>query len=113
MDGLITIEDLVEEIVGEIEDEHDAEDEEIKFEKINKTKIIIDSSFKINDLQKYFKINIDEAKSEEIDTVGGLVFFIAGKIPKTNEIYNYKDKLSFVILDASERRIKTLEVNKL
>ena len=111
IDGLITIEDLVEEIVGEIEDEHDAEDNEIKLEKINKTKIIVDSSYKITDLEKYFDVKIIEAKKEQIDTVGGLVFYIASKIPKKNEIYKYKHLLSFKILNASERKIETLEIN--
>ena len=111
VDGLITIEDLVEEIVGEIEDEHDAEDIENKLEKISSSKIIVDASYKINDLKKYFGIQIVETEKEEIDTVGGLVFIIASKIPKKNEIFNYKDILSFKILKASERRIETLEIN--
>ena len=110
VDGLITIEDLVEEIVGEIEDEHDADDIKAKLEKINPLKIVVDSSYKIIDLERYFKIEIIEAKEEEIDTVGGLVFFIANKIPKKNETFNYKRKLNFKILSASDRRIGTLEI---
>ena len=112
VDGLITIEDLVEEIVGEIEDEHDAEDDEGNFQKINSNKIIVDSSYKINELEKYFGFSIVEGK-QEIDTVGGLVFFIANKIPKKNEIFKYNNKLSFRVLSASNRRIETLEINKL
>ena len=111
VDGLITIEDLVEEIVGEIEDEHDAEDVETKLEKINPLKIIVDSSYKIADLEQYFKIEIIESKEEEIDTVGVLVYFIASKIPKKNEIFKYKDKLNLKILSASDRRIGTLEIS--
>ena len=83
VDGLITIEDLVEEIVGEIEDEHDADDIEAKLEKINPLKIVVDSTYKIIDLERYFKIEIIEAKEEEIDTVGGLVFFIAYSIQQS------------------------------
>ena len=111
VDGLLTIEDLVEEIVGEIEDEHDAEDNEIKIEKLSSTKIIVDSSYKIIELEKYFDLKILEAK--EIDTVGGFVFFLANKIPKKNESFKYKNKLNFKVLNASDRRIETLEIDKL
>ena len=96
VDGLITIEDLVEEIVGEIEDEHDAEDE-IKFQKINDTKIVVDASYKLNDLEKYYNIIIKEIENEEIDTVGGLAFFLAGKVPNKEEIFQYKNFLKFKI----------------
>ena len=112
VDGLVTIEDLVEEIVGEIEDEHDAEDE-IKFQKINDTKIIVDSSYKLYDLEEYYSIKIKEIIDEEIDTVGGLIFFLAGKVPRKEEIFQYNNFLKFKILSASDRSIKTLEIDKI
>ena len=59
VDGLVTIEDLVEEIVGEIEDEHDADDQDELLKKINDNTILVDASFKIEDLEKYFNIHID------------------------------------------------------
>ena len=80
-------------------------------EKMNKSKLVVDSSYKIVNLEKYFNLKVIEAQQEEIDTVGGLVFFIASQIPKNNEVYRYKNKLSFKILSASERRIKTLEIS--
>ena len=112
MDGLVTIEDLVEEIVGEIEDEHDAENN-ISFQKINDTKIEVDASYKLIDLEKYYNIQINEKKVEEIDTVGGLVFFLAGKIPKKAEIFQYNNLLNFKILSATDRRINILEIDKI
>jgi len=112
MDGLVTIEDLVEEIVGEIEDEHDSEDS-ISFQKINDTKIEVDASYKLIDLEKYYSVQIKEMKDEEIDTVGGLVFFLAGKVPKKEEIFKYKNFLNFKILSATDRRINTLEIDKI
>jgi len=54
VDGLVTIEDLVEEIVGEIEDEHDAEDDEVKIKRINDRTIIVDASYKLLSLKIYF-----------------------------------------------------------
>ena len=112
MDGLVTIEDLVEEIVGEIEDEHDADDS-ISFQKINDTKIEVDASYKLIDLEKYYSVKINEMKEEAIDTVGGLVFFLAGKVPKKEEIFKYKNFLNFKILSATDRRINTLEIDKI
>ncbi len=112
MDGLVTIEDLVEEIVGEIEDEHDADDS-INFQKINDTKIEVDASYKLIDLEKYYSVKINEMKEEAIDTVGGLVFFLAGKVPKKEEIFKYKNFLNFKILSATDRRINTLEIDKI
>ena len=113
VDGLVTIEDLVEEIVGEIEDEHDAEDDEDLIRKINDKTIIVDASFKIEDLEKYFDININLKHDDEIDTVGGMLFFIANKVPKNNQIYKYENLLQFTVIKASARRIESLEIKKL
>tara|TARA_B100000029_G_scaffold4807_4_gene5477 strand:- start:8108 stop:8950 length:843 start_codon:yes stop_codon:yes gene_type:complete len=113
VDGLVTIEDLVEEIVGEIEDEHDAEDDEIKLKKIDERTIVVDASFKISELEDIFNINIKIDHEEAIDTVGGLAFYIANKVPKVNESFIFKDLLQFRIIKADERRIFALEVIKI
>ena len=112
VDGLITIEDLVEEIVGEIEDEHDADEDQVKLKKIDDKTIIVDASFKIIELENLFHFKI-EAANEEIDTVGGLVFFIANKVPKINEVFTFNDQLQFRILNADDRRIITLEIKNI
>ena len=113
VDGLVTIEDLVEEIVGEIEDEHDADDHDNLLTKINDNTIIVDAAFKIEDLEKYFDINIHLQDEDEIDTVGGMMFFIANKVPKNNQIYNYQNSLQFRVIKASARRIESLEIKKI
>ena len=112
VDGLITIEDLVEEIVGEIEDEHDADDSEIIFQKIDDKTILVKSSYKIEDLEKYYDVKI-KIEDEEIDTVGGLLFFLANKVPKNSQIYNYKNILEFKVIKASARRIESLQITKI
>ncbi len=112
VDGLITIEDLVEEIVGEIEDEHDADDSEETFQKIDDKTILVKSGYKIEDMEKYYdvKIKIDD---EELDTVGGLLFFLANKVPKNSQVYNYENILEFKVIKASARRIESLQITKI
>ena len=113
VDGLITIEDLVEEIVGEIEDEHDAEDFQVNLTRIDEKTIIVNASYKIDELENLFGIKIKAAKNEEIDTVGGLVFYIANKVPRIKEVFSFNNQLQFKILNANERRIITLEIKKI
>ena len=73
-DGIVTIEDLVEEIVGEIEDEHDAEDIDEEIIKKEKNLLEVSASYRVDELEKHFDINLDFADEDEIETVGGLVF---------------------------------------
>ena len=113
VDGLVTIEDLVEEIVGEIEDEHDAEDQEYLLKKIDNFKVLVNSSYKILDLEKYFNINLNLDNIEEIDTVGGMLFFLANKVPQNNQVYKYKDILQFKVIKASARKIESVEIKRL
>jgi CBS domain containing-hemolysin-like protein len=113
VDGLITIEDLVEEIIGEIEDEHDAEDDEIKVKRVSNSTIIVDASYKIIELEDLFQLQIKEAKEEEIDTVGGLVSYVANKVPNINEVFVFNNQLKFKILKADERRVIALEITKI
>ena len=113
VDGLVTIEDLVEEIVGEIEDEHDADDVEELLVKIDKDKILVDASYKIIDLEKFFNIKIELNYEDEIDTIGGMLSYIANKVPKNNQVYKYKEILQLKVIKASARRIDSIEIKKL
>ena len=113
VDGLVTIEDLVEEIVGEIEDEHDGEDNENLLKKINDSTILVDASYRVEDLKNYFDLKIDLNEEDEADSVGGLLFFIANKVPKNNQVYIFKDILQFKVIKASARRIELLQIKKL
>ena len=113
VDGLVTIEDLVEEIVGEIEDEHDAEDiDELIFKK-EKNLLEVDASYKIDELEQYFNISLDIADEEEIDTVGGLVFAKINRIPKNDESFKIDNLINLKIIKANERKILIVQIRKL
>ena len=81
--GLVTIEDLVEEIVGEIEDEHD-KDEAPMFRQKNNN-IIMDAAMLVDDFEREFDVNIPDDLKEDVGTIGGIIFNIAGRIPKKKE----------------------------
>ena len=113
VDGLVTIEDLVEEIVGEIEDEHDAEDIDEEIIKKEENLLIVDATYRIDELEKDFNINLTVADEEEIETVGGLVFSKINRIPKNNEEFNIDDIINIKILKANERKILTVHITKI
>ena len=113
VDGLVTIEDLVEEIVGEIEDEHDAEDIGEEIIKKEDNLLIVDAAYRIDELEKDFNINLTVADEEEIETVGGLVFSKINRIPKIKEEFDIDGVIKIKILKANERKILTVHITKL
>ena len=113
VDGLVTIEDLVEEIVGEIEDEHDAEDIDEEIIKKEDNLLIVDAAYRIDELEKDFNIKLTVADEEELETVGGLVFSKINRIPKSNEEFNIDDIINIKILRANERKILTVHITKI
>ena len=113
VDGLVTIEDLVEEIVGEIEDEHDGEDIDDEIIKKEENLLVVSASYSIDELEADFNINLKVADEEEIETVGGLVFSKINRIPKINEEFNIDDIVNIKVLRANERKIITVQIIKL
>jgi CBS domain containing-hemolysin-like protein len=104
--GLVTIEDLIEEIVGEIADEFDVEEEAIH--RVSDTEAILDARVSIDALQELFGIRVEEG---DFDTVGGFVFNHLGKMPSVGEEIRV-DGLVVRVLSVSGRRIKRLRVIK-
>lgn len=104
--GLITIEDVLEEIVGEIEDEYDIDEEANITAAADNRHFIIRALTPIEEFNEYFKLKWSD---EEFDTVGGILVTKLGHLPKKGERISFDD-LSFKVLQADSRRIKTLEL---
>ncbi|WP_258548965.1 hemolysin family protein [Thalassospira profundimaris] len=111
IDGLITIEDLVEEIVGEIDDEHDV-DQTPKLIRLSDGCFIADARYEIEDLEEKLGFGLlDEEEDEDIDTLGGLVFSLAGRVPARGELIEHPLGLQFEVLDADPRRVRRLRIH--
>src|SRR3954470_2810686 len=113
IDGLVTIEDLIEEIVGEIEDEHDVPETPTLIERPDGS-IIADARIPIDSVEEQHGISLrPQGEEETVDTLGGLVFTLAGRVPKRGEIIAHPDGIEFEILDADPRRVKRLRLRGL
>lgn len=105
--GIITTEDLLEEIVGNIYDEYD--EEEVEFKKISENEYQVAGDLLVSDLSEYLNMDIEE--SDAYDTVGGLIFSCLDSVPKDNsKITIEKDGLSFTVMKIQNRRIKEVIV---
>jgi magnesium and cobalt transporter len=112
IDGLVTIEDLIEEIVGEIEDEHDVADEPRLAERGDGT-LIADARTPIEALEEHQGVRLrPSGEQEEVDTLGGLVSSLAGRVPKRGEVIAHPSGIEFEVLDADPRKIKRLRVRR-
>jgi CBS domain containing-hemolysin-like protein len=113
-DGIVTIEDLIEEIVGEIEDEHDDVDREIQIVSDNKGHFVweADARTDINDFEKILGRDFATPDEEDdVDTLGGLIFTLAGRVPERGEIIRHPDDIEFEVIDADPRRVKRLRIS--
>ena len=114
IDGLITIEDLVEEIVGEIEDEHDV-DEGPKLTARADGSLVADGRTTVEEFEERVgPVLSDEEREEDIDTLGGLVAALAGRVPTRGELLVHSPSgISFEVIQADPRRVKRLRVRNL
>ena len=103
--GLLTIEDVLEQIVGDIEDEHEPEDLPM-IKEIGHKKYIVEALIRIEDFNEYFET---EFLDEDYDTLGGMLIKMQGKLPTIEEIIKIED-CSFRILEADDRRLSSIEV---
>ena len=112
VDGLVTIEDLVEEIVGEIEDEHDQDEDPQLFLKPDGS-IEADARVLIKSFEETVGKVVTEDERIEFDTLGGLVFSLAGRVPIRGELVRHSCGMEIEIVDADPRRIKSIRIRGL
>ncbi len=110
-DGLVTIEDLIEQVVGNIEDEHD-DDEETNIVVDPKLGIIAVARTPIEELEKHLGLKlVPEDEETEVDTIGGLIFSMLGRVPARGELIRHPTGVEFEVLDADPRRVKKLKIH--
>ncbi len=112
IDGLLTIEDLVEEIVGEIDDEHDTQ-EATSIKVLRDGTIEARARTSIEDFERQFGNVFVEDERDNIDTLGGLVFSLAGRIPERGELIRHPSGIEFEVVDVDPRRIRRLRIRNL
>lgn len=108
-EGIITIEDVVEEIVGEIEDEHDDNGSNPDFNVVEDNVIISHARVEIDEIAKALGHDL-KSEDEEVDTIGGLVMMRSGHVPKRGDLINLADNIVAEVLDSNPRTIKKLKI---
>lgn len=112
VDGLVTIEDLVEQLVGEIEDEHDTE-ESAEWREDTPGVYLCQARADLKAFERTLGVDFaSDDQDEDIDTIGGLIFMMAGRVPTRGEILPHPSGYQFEILEADPRRIKRVRVRK-
>lgn len=112
IDGLVTIGDVIESIIGEIDDEHDI-DEDPQMKEQDDGSVIADARVSIEEFEQRFGKRLSSEEREESETLGGLVFLMAGRVPARGEVLAHTTGMVFKILDADPRRIKSLKIYKI
>lgn len=112
VDGLVTIEDLLEQVVGEIEDEHDTDDEGLWTEE--KPDVwLVQARAQLEDVEKLVDLDLREGVTDEdVDTLGGLVFVLLGRVPVRGEVLPHPSGVEIEVLEADPRRVKRLRLRR-
>jgi CBS domain containing-hemolysin-like protein len=108
--GLITLEDVLEEIIGEVQDEFD-EEEEIDIKQIAENTYIANAMMRMDELAEFFGFNADILEEDDVETIGGLVVKLLGRIADINDTVSYKG-LTFTVKEVDGARITQLEIIK-
>lgn len=112
IDGLVTVGDIIESIIGEIDDEHDPE-EGLEMAMKPDGSVIADGRVYLEEFEDHFGITLGEEDKEDNDTLAGLVFSIAGRVPERGEILTHDNGMVFEVLDADGRRVNRLRITNI
>jgi CBS domain containing-hemolysin-like protein len=111
-DGLVSIEDLVEMVVGDIEDEHDV-DATLTIVQSTDGTFIADARASLDEVTEMLGLDLTEEESaEDIDTIGGFIVTLAGRVPSRSEVIVGPAGFEFEVLDADPRRVKRLRIHR-
>lgn len=111
-DGLVTIEDLIEQVVGDIEDEHDV-DEDVLWQREGPGVYLAQAKASLDEFSAEIGIDLtdhDDIDEEEVDTIGGLVIMLAGHVPARGEVVKHPGGPEFEVVEADPRRVKRLRI---
>ena len=109
--GMITLEDVLEEIIGEVQDEFDEEDEVENIHEIDKNKYNANAMMRMDELAEYFGLSADILEEDDVETIGGLVVKQLGRIAEVGDTVSFKG-LTFTVTEVDGARITQLEIIK-
>ena len=109
--GLITLEDVLEEIIGEVQDEFDEEEEGVNIEEVEDNMYLANAMMRMDELAEYFGLNPDFLEEDDVETIGGLVVKILGRIANVDDTVDFKG-LKFTVKEVDGARITQLEIIK-
>ncbi len=112
IDGVVTLNDVIEAIVGDVQDEFDNEDQPAIIEKADGT-VIADARMDIEEFEERYGSFLEADEREEIGTLGGLAYALAGKIPKRGEILTHSSGMTLEILEATPRKVSRLRLKNI
>ncbi len=112
IDGLVTINDIVEAVMGDIDDEFDNDDEPQIIEKSDGS-IVMDARYEIDDFEERYGSLLSEEERDDIDTIGGLAFYLAGHIPKKGDVLNHSSGMTIEVIEANKNRVKTVRLRNI
>ena len=109
--GLITLEDVLEEIIGEVQDEFEEDEEEVNIQEISPNTYIANAMMRPDEIAEFFEMNTDIFEEDDVETIGGLVVKLIGRIAEINDSVTFKG-LTFTVKEVDGARITLLEIVK-